>query len=375
MRTGPLPDNKRQKTAKAYARISRRLTIIELVIIAVILLCLIFCGLSVKISNLFMLPQPWESALYFITIVLCIGLIMMPLSYFRGYILPRRYGLSTENFKGWIIDRVKASTIGLAIGTLIIAFVYWSLTRSPGLWWLWTGLLLLLLTISLTRITPTLLITLFFKLEPLEDPDLEERLTAVAKRANTPVCGAFTINLSSKSTTANAMLAGLGNTRRIILSDTLIKQYSPDEIEVILAHELGHHIHHDIIKMIIIQSLTALLVFYLTHLTLKATAGALGFSAIADTATLPLLILFLAVLGIILTPLINTYSRYIERAADKVALQMTPNPHAFITAMTKLTDQNLSEAQPNRWIELLFYDHPSYTNRVNMAHSYIKDTA
>ena len=126
--------------------------------------------------------------------------------------------------------------------------------------------------------------------------------------------------------------------------------------------------------MIIIQFITALLVFYLTHLSMKATAGALGFNTISDAATVPLLILFLAILGAIITPLLNTYSRYIERAADKVALQMTPNPHAFITAMTKLTDQNLSEAQPSRWIELLFYDHPSYTNRINMAYSHIRDT-
>jgi STE24 endopeptidase len=300
---------------------------------------------------------------------------MSPLSYYRGYIVPHRYGLSTESLSGWIIDKIKASLIGLVISTLVIICVYWLLTIAPNFWWLWTGLFLLLLTILLTRITPTLLITIFFKLERLKDSDLEARLTAMAERAGTPVCGVFTINLSSKSTTANAMLAGLGSTRRIILSDTLLEHYSPDEIEVILAHELGHHLHRDIIKMIIIQSVTALLIFYLIHLSLNATVGALGISAVSDAVTVPLLILFLALMGAIITPLLNTYSRYIERAADKVALQMTPNPHAFITAMTKLTDQNLSEAQPSRLVELLFYDHPSYAKRVNMAYSYIRDTA
>jgi STE24 endopeptidase len=375
MQTEPLPDNTRQKSAKDLARLNRWLTIVELFVVALLLLALIFSGLSIRISNLLPVPQPWKSALYFIIIVVIIGLIMMPLSYYRGYVLPHRYGLSTEHLTGWIIDKIKASTIGLIIGILVITCIYWLLTISPGLWWLWTGILLLLLTIFITRITPTLLITLFFKLEPLKDPDFEARLIAMADRAGTPVCGVFTINLSSKSTTANAMLTGLGNTRRIILSDTLLEHYSPDEIEVILAHELGHHLHRDIIKMIIVQSVTALVIFYLTHLILKATTSALGFTAIADASTLPLLMLSLAVLGAIIAPLLNTYSRYVERAADRVALQMTPNPHAFITAMTKLTDQNLSEAEPSRWIEVLFYDHPSYTKRVNMAYSYIRDTS
>lgn len=196
MQTGSLPDSERQKSAKDYARVSRRLTIIELVAVTLILLCLIFCGLSTRISNFLLLPQPWESGLYFVIIVVIIGLIMTPLSYYRGYILPHRYGLSTENFKGWIIDKVKASAIGIVISTLIIVFIYWLVTISPALWWLWTGIMLLLLTIFLTRITPTLLIALFFKLKRLEDSDLEARLTSIANRSNTPVCGAYTINLS-----------------------------------------------------------------------------------------------------------------------------------------------------------------------------------
>jgi STE24 endopeptidase len=178
------------------------------------------------------------------------------------------------------------------------------------------------------------------------------------------------MDLSSKGTTANAMLAGLGKTRSIILSDTLLQQYTAEEVEVILAHELGHHIHRDIPKLIAVQAAVVLLAFYLSGLVLRASLVPFGFQGIADVAAFPLLFLSLAAFGLIVTPLINAYSRYVEGSADEAALELTANPRAFVTAMTRLTDQNLTVADPSRWVEILFYDHPPYTKRVDLAHRY-----
>ncbi|UCH51428.1 MAG: M48 family metallopeptidase [Chloroflexota bacterium] len=366
----PRLDTKRQELAKEYARLTRRLSFIDLAIVSILFVELIFGGVSVKISSFLTFSQPWASALYFTILVICLGIIVMPLTYYQGFILPRRYGLSSQKFGAWLADRAKASALGFLLGLVMVILLYWLLDRFPDIWWLCAGISVVLLSLLLTRLTPNLLLPIFFKLEPLANVDLKQRLMNLAKRAQTQIVGVFTMDLSSKGTTANAMLAGLGKTRSIILSDTLLQQYTAEEIEVILAHELGHHIHRDIPKLIAVQAVAVLLAFYLSDLVLRTSLLPLGFQGIADVAAFPLLVLSLAVFGLIVTPFINAYSRYIETSADKAALELTGNPQAFVTAMTKLTDQNLNVADPSRWAELLFYDHPPYNKRVDLAQRY-----
>jgi STE24 endopeptidase len=368
--TEPRLDIKRQELAKRYARLMRRLSFVELAVVGALLLVLVFSGVSARMSYFLSFPQPWASALYFVILVVGLGIIMMPLTCYQGFILPRRYGLSNQKLGAWLADRAKASALGVLLGLGIVMVVYWLLDLFPGIWWLWAGILLFLLILLLTRLTPTLLLPIFFKLEPLGDVELKQRLMNLAKRAHAQIAGVFTIDLSSKGTTANAMLAGLGKTRSIIISDTLLRQYTSEEIEVILAHELGHHLHRDIPKLIAVQAAMVLLAFYLADLVLKASLIPFDFQGIADVAAFPLLFLFLAAFGVMVTPFINAYSRYIETWADEAALELTADPQAFITAMTKLTNQNLAVANPSRWVELLFYDHPPYTKRVGLARRY-----
>jgi STE24 endopeptidase len=363
-------DIKRQELAKKYARLMRRISLIELVIVSAVLLALVFSGTSVRVSYFLSFPQPWASALYFVILVTGLSIITMPLTYYQGFILPRRYGLSTQRLGAWLADSAKASALGVLLGLVIVIAVYCLLDRFPEVWWLWAGILLLLLSSLLTRLTPTLLLPIFFKLETLDNLELTQRLMNLAKRARAKTVGVFTMDLSSKGTTANAMLAGLGKTRSIILSDTLLQRYTSEEIEVILAHELGHHLHRDIPKLIAVQAVMFLLAFYLADLVLRASLMPLDFQGIADVAAFPLLLLSLGAFGLIVTPLNNAYSRYLETSADEAALELTANPRAFITAMTKLTNQNLTVADPSRWVELLFYDHPPYTKRVSLARHY-----
>ena len=368
-------DTERQELAKGYARVTRRLSFMELSVAGALLLVLVFGGVSTRLGVLLAFPQPWASALYFVILMIGLGILTMPLTYYQGFVLPRRYGLSNQEFSAWLVDGAKAAILGILLGLVVVIAVYLLLDFLPDIWWLWAGILLLLLSILLTQLTPTLLLPLFFKLQPLDDVELEQRLTNMAKRAQTQIRGIFTMDLSSKGTTANAMLAGLGNTRRIILSDTLLQKYSPEEVEVILAHELGHHVHRDIPKLIAAQAVIVLSAFYVADLVLKAGLIPLGFKGIADVAAFPLLILSLATFGIVIIPLVNAYSRYLETSADETALELTADPQAFITAMTKLTDQNLAEARPSLWVELLFYDHPPYTKRVNLARRYLQQSS
>ena len=367
----PRLNSKRQKLARKYAGLIKRLSFIESAIVGVILVVLIFGGVFVKLSHYLPFAQPWASAFYFVILASGLGIILMPLSYYQGFVLPRRFGLSHQKLGAWLKDRAKAAALGFVLGLAVIILVYWLVDHFPDTWWLWAGIFLFLLSLLLTGLAPTLLLPIFFKLEPLGDIKLKKRLMNLAKRAQVKVVNVFTMDLSSKGTTANAMLAGLGRTRRIILTDTLLQKYTSDEIEVILAHELGHHLHKDIPKLIALQAAVILLGLYLSNLVLKASVVPFRFTGISDVAAFPMLLLSIAAFGIIITPLTNAYSRYVETAADKVAIELSANPQAFVAAMTRLTNQNLSVANPSRQQELLFYDHPSYTRRVSLANSYI----
>jgi len=366
----PRLNYKRQKLARKYSGLMRRLSLIDLAIVGAILLVLVFGGVSVKLSQFLDFPQPWASALYFIILAVGLGIILTPLTYYQGFILSHRFGLSHQKLNSWVADRAKAAVLSFLLGLVVVILIYWLLGRFPGIWWLLAAVFLCLLSLLLTRLTPTLLLPMFFKLEPLSDAKLKKRLTNLAKRARAPISRVFTMDLSSKGTTANAMLAGLGRARSIILTDTLLHAYTPDEIEVILAHELGHHLHNDIPKLIALQAAMILLVLYLSNLVLKASLVPFNFNGVADAAALPVLFLSLGIFSSILRPLTNSYSRYVEANADKAALDLTAKPQAFIAAMTRLTNQNLSVANPSRWSELLSYDHPPYTKRVNLAKRY-----
>ncbi len=363
-------DRVRQEKAKKYARARRWLAFGDLALAGILLLLLVVSGLSPRLTGWFTLPVVPGASLYLVMLMLAYGVLSAPLSYYRGFVLPHRYGLSIQKLTGWLGDKAKAGILGLALGAGMVAVIYWFITSFPAMWWLLSWGVVVVLSLVLTNLAPVIIVPLFFKMELLSNTDLRLRLEQLAQRAKVRVRGIYTIELSSKGTTANAALMGLGNTKRIVLGDTLLQRYSPPEIEIIMAHELGHHLHSDILRLLVIQSAIWLIGFYVADLALKASVMPLGFNGIADIAALPLLMLIFSVISLLIAPLTNTYSRHLEVAADDYALRLTDNPTSFINTMTKLADQNLSEAQPSRWVELLIYDHPCYTKRVEHARYY-----
>lgn len=366
----PALNQVRQEKAKKYAKAKRCLALADLALGGILLLLLVFSGLSVKLTGLLTLPVVPAATIYLVAIMVTYGVLSAPLSYYRGFVLPYRYGLSVQKFTGWLSDEIKAGGLSLVFCAGMVAAIYWFITSFSPVWWLLGWGIVVLLSLILTNLAPIIIMPLFFKMKPLDDTDLKLRLEQLAQRAQAKVQGVYAINLSNKETTANAALIGLGNTKRIVLSDTLLQRYSPPEIEIITAHELGHHYHGDTFRLFIIQSAIWLVGFYVTNLTLKASVIPLGFSGISDIAALPLLMLIFATFSLLVAPVTNTYRRHLEVVADDYALRLTDNPKSFISAMAKLTDQNLSEAQPSRWVELLIYDHPSYNRRVEHANYY-----
>jgi len=214
---------------------------------------------------------------------------------------------------------------------------------------------------------------IFYKFEPLENEELKSRLVTLSQRAGTRVRGVYKWNLSEKSKKANAALTGLGSTRRIILADTLLEHYSADEIEAVLAHELGHHVHKHILKSIAVQAAITFVGFWAANWVLHyAVDRAHMFETLSDFANLPLLVLVSTVLSFVLLPALNAYSRYNERQADRYAFQSIASVDPFISSMNKLADQNLAERTPSRWVELFFHSHPAISRRVAAAEGWAK---
>jgi STE24 endopeptidase len=364
------PDPKRQQKAREYGRIVRRGSFMTPAIGAVVLLVLLLTPASIALADILAVPFPWSAALYLLVLATGYELIVAPLGYYYGFVLPHRYGLLRQGLAEWLRDKAKGLGLQMLLGLALITIVYWLIGSVPALWWLVAAGIMLPGSLILTWLTPTLLIPLFYKLKPLENEELKNRLVDLAGRAGVDIVECLTMNLSSKATTANAMLTGWGKSRRLILTDTLLDGYSQDEIEVTLGHELGHRVHQDIPRLIGIQVAAFLLAFYLANLALRVGVDWFSLGGTSDIAGIPWLILVLALVMFVLQPAINWYSRRAETAADETALALTNKPQAFITLMTRLTDQNLNEVEPSRWAKLLFYDHPTYNDRIKLARSH-----
>jgi STE24 endopeptidase len=353
---------------------------VNLGISAVVIAVLLFSGLSFWLRDA-LAPlagwrpiagwEPLRIVAYFIVLMVAVTIIDAPLSYYSGYIMPHRYGLSTQSLGSWLLDLVKGLAISLPLELAAVLFVYWLLAVVPLSWWLWTGLAVLVFTSLLANLAPILFLPLFYKLTPLPDGDLKRRALELAAQARTKVRGIYSMNMSSKTTEGNAAVMGLGNTRRIVIGDTLLQQYTPEEIEVVLAHELGHQVHADIPKLIIFQTLTTLGGLYLVNVALHAVVGNVTlYHGLADPATMPLVGAVLGIFGLIILPLTNGFSRRVEHQADVYALDSTGKTDAFISAMTRLANQNLSELDPNPIVEFLLYSHPAIGKRVAFAKGY-----
>jgi STE24 endopeptidase len=193
----------------------------------------------------------------------------LPLAWYAGYRLERRYGLSRQTLGGWCGDHLKAAGVGLLLASGGALVVYLSMRWVGASWWAVGGLALAAVVTGLATLAPVILLPLFFRFTPLERPSLVQRLEGLVNRAGTRIVGVYEWALGDKSRRANAALTGVGATRRILISDTMLADYSDDEIEVVLAHELGHHVHHDIWRGIAIESALILLGLGFTDLVVR----------------------------------------------------------------------------------------------------------
>ena len=304
---------------------------------------------------------------FVILIALAIEALMLPFAFQAGWRLERRYGLSRESAGAWLRDHLKGFAVGLPIAVVAAEAVYFTIRTWPEGWWLAAGAVLTLGLVALAHLAPVVLMPLFVRVKPLDRPELSKRLAALTSRAGVPVVGVFEWQLGARTSKANAALTGLGATRRILLSDTLLAAYSDDEIEVILAHELAHHVHRDLWIAEAVESALLFVGAYAAQQMLRVAGPSFGITAPADVAGLPLLVLTAGALSLALSPIARALSRRQEHRADAFALKMTNAPGAFISAMKRLGAQNLAEEEPSALTRVLFYSHPPMAERVRRA--------
>jgi STE24 endopeptidase len=369
--------------ASRYHRLKRQASVVSLLWSVLLLGGLAATGWSTALRDSAgafagrVVPASWSAAasvLIFVALLSCLNEIVgLPLSFYSGLYLERQYELSKETFSGWLADQAKSFAIGVTLAIIAAELLYAFIRSSPDRWWLSAGLTFTLLIVGLTNLAPVLFLPIFYSVKPLDREALRARLLALADRAGARVLGAYEWGLGEKTRKANAALAGLGGTRRILVSDTMLADFSDDEIEVVLAHEIAHHVHGDIWKGIAFESVMIVAGFYLASLVLRTMAAPAGLRGVDDIAGLPLLLLAAGAVSLMMVPAAHAMSRAFERKADRFALRLTQNPGAFISAMRRLGAQNLAEDTPSKLAQWLFYSHPPVRDRIADARSFIID--
>jgi STE24 endopeptidase len=366
-----------EERATRYRRLQRRASIGATASEGLALALLVASGSAVSLRDVAEgtvgtgLPA---AAFYGGALIVLLDLVRLPFALYQGVALERRYGLSAEPLVHWALDRTKALALALALGVPAAAIAWGLLQVAPDRWWLLTAVVFTCAVALLTRAGPVVLMPLFYHVRPLRKPALEARLVALAQRAGSPVLGAFEWRLSDRTRKANAALAGLGRTRRILVSDTLLAEHSDEEIEIILAHEMAHHVHRDITATILVEAVVIAVALFAADRALALAGPASGLAEKGDLAGMPLALLAAGAAAMLASPARLAISRWHERRADRFALSVTGRTDAFVSAMRRLASQNLAEERPSRLTEILFHSHPPVAARIAAARRWEEET-
>jgi len=365
------------RDSKKYNNIKLAVGIGEGILSFILMLLFVATGLSSTLVNILsgFFTNPYIIFLAFVLITGLTALIIFaPVNFYSGFYLEHKYNLSNQTLLKWLYENFKGMVVSLVIGIPILLFFFYVLNKFGSLWWLPLAIGLFIISVVLGRIAPVIILPLFYKLTPIEDENLKERIERLAKDAGIKVGNVYKFDMSKNTKKANAAFTGIGKSKRIILGDTLLENYTADEIETVIAHEMGHYKKKHIIKNIIIGTFSSFLTLFLIAYLYENTIGWFGFNSITDIAALPVLSLWAAVIGLIQNPLSNILSRKFEYEADEYAVTATYKPLPYISTLNKLTEQNLGDKNPHPFVEWFFYSHPSINNRINAIKKFVRES-
>ncbi|MEI7751239.1 MAG: M48 family metallopeptidase [Candidatus Omnitrophota bacterium] len=368
---------KKTRQAVEYQTLRRRLTLFHLMLTPALLGILIASGWTFGMrQNAIALAGVSEwgiVAVYFVLFSLFFLIFDLPLSFYSGFFLEHQFGLSNQSFGQWLLDLGKKTLLSFVLSLVLLECLYWIIRINPAHWWIWAWASYAFISYILGKVFPVVIVPLFYKYGKLEDKELEAKVLKLAARFDMPVGNVYSINLSKTTKKANAAFMGIGKTKRVVLSDTLTQNFTHSEVEVVVAHELGHYKHHDIWRLLAFGLVASLVAFAAGFFGMNKLVPELSLNSSADVAGLPLLFLIFYVVNLVLMPLMNGYSRRRERAADVFALKALETREVFISCMEKLGEQNLADPEPPAWYEWFFYDHPSIGKRVEIAKGWTAD--
>ena len=301
--------------------------------------------------------------------------LTLPLDYYRGFVLEHRFDLSDETRRHWLSQTAMGWLVGAILGGILVAGLYALLWYAGTRWWFWTWAGWVLLSVLLVQLFPLIILPIFYPSRPVDDAELCDRIVSLASGTGITIQGVFSLDMSDETKKANAMLAGLGATRRVLLSDTLLKAFSLPQIEVVFAHELGHHVRRHIWKGLAISAVASTAMIGAVAWRLDPFAGNAPELWPQAVAAFPTVVLAVTVVQLLIQPAWNAVSRGFERQCDTDALVRTANPQAYREAFEKLGEMNLADPTPHRIVELLFHDHPALAKRLALADTHEREQA
>jgi STE24 endopeptidase len=322
-------------------------------------------GLAERVTRF----KPVQTFLYWLQYLVLTSILVFPLTVYEDYFREHKYGLATQTFGPWMGDQLKNLAVNLVLGGLLAMMLFGIVRRRPRSWWIWGSVATLLFMIFGVLIAPVYIVPIFNKVARLDDPKIVDPVLSMARANGIPAKDVYTIDASKQSTRMSANVSGFANTMRITLNDNLLRRGSPEEIEAVMGHEMGHYVLHHIYKDILFFSIVIVLFFAYLYGGLNWALQRWGekwqIRGVGDTAVLPLAVLLLLIVAFVLTPIFNTWTRTQEYEADMYGLNTSRQPDGFAQAAIHLGEYR--KMNPGPVEEWIFFDHPSGRNRIYAA--------
>ncbi len=357
-------------TAKAYNRLKLSLGLLSSILAFLLPVALIVEGWSTPLAAWArsILPGTHGALVVFLLAVAALqAAITLPFAFVLGYVVEHRYGLSNQSLTRWALERLKGVLVSAPLAGAIAITLFLCMEWFGDSWWAVLGVILTLANILLARVAPVLLLPIFYRVVPLEEGHLKTRITSLCTSTGFRYEGIYSFDLSKNTRKANAAFTGIGKSKRILLGDTLLKGFSDEEIETVVAHELGHFFHRHILIGILTGAVATFAGLFVAARLYSWSLARAGFAGLTDLPALPLLAVWISLFALVTMPLGNMLSRKHERDADVFAVRTTGNAAGFASALRKLAAQNLADPDPHPLIEFLLYSHPSIHRRLRMV--------
>ncbi|MFZ0796472.1 MAG: M48 family metallopeptidase [Terriglobales bacterium] len=313
--------------------------------------------------------KPVHTFAYWLQYLVLTTILVFPLTVYEDYFREHKYGLATQTFIPWMGDQVKNLGVNLVLGGILVVMLFGIVRRLPRTWWIWGSVATIVFLIFVVLIAPVYIFPIFNKVTRLDDPKIVDPILSMARANGIPAKDVYEIDASKQTTRMSANVSGFANTMRITLNDNLLRRGSPEEIQAVMGHEMGHYVMNHIYKSIMFQLIITVIAFAYLHWGLDWTLQRWGekwqIRGVGDTAVLPLVVLLVSIFGFVMTPVMNTWTRTQEYEADMYGLNTSRQPDGFAQAAIHLGEYR--KMNPGPIEEWIFFDHPSGRNRIYAA--------